>query len=129
MDYETLVSIFWTQSDRLADKPALRVKEAGSYGDISWGQLSNSVLNAGAGLLASGMEAGDRVGILSENRLEWIEADFAMMSAGGITVALYAPLTAAQIREQFVDCSPTVVFVSTSEQRDKLLSVRDQLPS
>src|SRR5437868_14339406 len=100
MDYETLVSIFWTQSERLADKPALRVKQAGSYGDISWPQLSNSVLNAGAGLLAAGMEGGDRVGILSENRLECIEADFAILPAGGDTDARFAPLTGAEVREQ-----------------------------
>ncbi len=129
MDHETLVSIFWSQAEALRDKTAVRVKSDGAYRDLSWARLSESVLRTGAGLIACGLDGGDRVGLLSENRLEWIEADFAIMSAGAITVALYAPLTAAQVLEQFTDCSPTVVFVSTSEQRDKLLSVRKHLPS
>src|SRR5438093_1097492 len=117
MDYETLVSIFWSQAEALNDSTALQIKREGVYRDVPWSELAEAVREIGAGLLACGVEGGDRIGLLSENRREWIEADFAIMSAGGITVALYAPLTAAQVKEQFADCAPTVVFVSTEEQR------------
>jgi long-chain acyl-CoA synthetase len=126
---ETLVSNFFDQAERLSGRAVLKVKRAGAYGDVLWGELSERVTNAAAGLLALGVEANDRVGILSENRQEWIEADFACMSVGGITVALHAPLTAAQVREQLADAGPAVVFVSTVEQRDKLQSVLPDLPS
>jgi long-chain acyl-CoA synthetase len=126
---ETLVSIFFDQAEQLADLPALKVKRGDTYVDIPWGGLSERVTNIAAGLLALGVEASERVGILSENRQEWIEADFACMTVGGITVALHAPLTAAQVRDQLADAGPAVVFVSTVEQRDKLLSVLPDLPS
>src|SRR5258706_12510699 len=119
MDYDTLVSIFWSQAETLKDAAALQIKSDGAYRDVPWSELAESVRQIGAGLIACGMEGGDRVGLLSENRREWIEADFGIMSAGGITVALYAPLTAAQVKEQFADCAPTRGFVSTPVQRDK----------
>src|ERR1051326_5449336 len=127
MDYDTLVSIFWSQAEKRKDITVLQIKTDGEYCDVSWSDLAQSVREIGAGLITCGMEGGDRVGLLSANRRGWIEAGFGIMSAGGITVPLYAPLTAAQVKEQFADCEPTVVFVSTADQRDKLLSVRNSI--
>jgi len=129
MSDETLVSIFDQQAKSRANQTALKIKREGAYRDVSWRELAGRVQAIAAGLLARGVQPGDRVGILSENRQEWIEADFAILSVGAITVALHAPLTPAQVREQFGDSAPVVAFVSTVEQRDKLLSVRADLPS
>lgn len=129
MNAETLPSIFHQQAERLADQTVLQVKREGAYHDVSWSELAAHVRSLAAGLRARGVQPGDRVGILSENRQEWIEADFAILSLGAITVALHAPLTPAQVREQFRDSAPRVVFASTAEQRDKLRSVRADLPS
>lgn len=129
MNAETLVSIFYAQAEQRAEKPTLLEKQEGIYREVSWRQLSENVRAIAGGLLASGVQPGDRVGILSENRREWIEADFAIMSTGAITVALHAPLTPAQVKEQFADSAPVAVFVSTVDQRDKLLSIRANLPS
>lgn len=129
MSSDTLVSLFYSQAEQLAGSPVALVKRDGRYGEVSWDSLSQSVTEIAAGLIARGVQTGDRVGLLSENRLEWIEADLGIMVAGAITVALYAPLTAAQVREQFADCAPVAAIVSTAEQRDKLLSVQELLPS
>lgn len=129
MNAETLISIFYAQAEQRADKPSLLAKQEGIYREVLWSQLAESVRAIAGGLLASGVQPGDRVGILSENRREWIEADFAIMSVGAITVALHAPLTPAQVKEQFADSTPVAVFVSTADQRDKLLSIRADLPS
>jgi long-chain acyl-CoA synthetase len=129
MNTNTLVSLFYAQAEQRADKPALLEKQEGVYREVPWRQLAENVRAIAAGLLASGVQPGDRVGILSENRREWIEADFAILSTGAITVALHAPLTPAQVKEQFMDSAPVVVFVSTADQRDKLLSIRAAIPS
>jgi long-chain acyl-CoA synthetase len=129
MTSETLVSVFNNQAGALPDRPLLRVKQDEAYQDVTWAEIQRSALNLAAGLLELGVEASDRVAILSENRQEWIEADFAIMSVGAITVALHAPLTAAQVKEQLADAEPVAVFVSNAEQRDKLLSVRAEIPS
>jgi long-chain acyl-CoA synthetase len=125
----TLVSRFYAEAARIPNAPALMVKREGLYQEVSWAELSERVRSLASVLISLGVEPGDRVGILSENRREWIEADFAIMSAGAITVALHAPLTARQVGDQFRDAGVKVVFVSTTEQRDKLLEVRHEVPS
>src|SRR5437588_6173066 len=129
MTSDTLVSIFFRQAESLDDAPFLRVKTEGQYRDVSWSTVAERVRAIAAGLIRHGVKPGDRVGMLSENRREWIEADLAIMSTGAITVALHSPLTSAQVREQFADAEPRIVLVSTAEQRDKVLEARPQLPS
>ena len=128
MTSETLVSIFYRQAAERAACPALRVKRDGVYGDVSWQALSERVKWAAAALIGMGVRPGDRVGILSANRQEFIEADFAALSVGAITVALHAPLTAAQVCAQFADAAPVVLFVADAEQREKLLRYGEFAP-
>src|SRR5437870_2724045 len=128
MSTETLVSRFYAEAARIPDAPALMVKREGTYRAVSWRELAQRVRSLAAALIMLGVRPGDRVGILSENRQEWIEADFAILSVGAITVALHAALTARQIRDQFLDAQPVVIFTSSPEQLDKLLEVRGELP-
>src|ERR1044071_3799522 len=125
MAAETLVSIFYSAAQARAEKPALRVKQDGAYRDVSWQTLAERVRRGAATLVGMGVRRGDRVGILSANRQEMIEADFAILSVGAITVALHAPLTAAQVSAQFADAAPVVIFVANAEQREKLLPLRE----
>ncbi|HEV2472507.1 MAG TPA: AMP-binding protein, partial [Chthonomonadales bacterium] len=120
MPYETLPSMFAMRSAELSDSAALLVKSGDAFRPILWKELRSRVYAIAAALLKSGIQKGDRIGILSENRREWIEADFGILCAGGITVALHAPLTAAQVRQQFQDCKPAAIFVSTATQQEKL---------
>ena len=81
------------------------------------------------GLLSLGLGSGDRVAIMSESRPEWLTADLAVLTLGGVTVPVYATLTAGQARYIIQDAGARVAFVSTAEQLDKLQSVRHELPS
>ncbi len=125
----TLTSLFFAQSIRCAEKPVLRIKQDGQWIDISWKQLSADVNASAASLINMGIQPGDRVGILSENRAEFIIADMSILAVGGITVALHSPLSAAQVHEQFSDSAPKIVFTSTKEQYLKLLSISSSIPS
>lgn len=128
MKEETLVSMFYSQAAAHAGRTAVRVKRDGKYVDVPWSEMADRARALAAGLIAQGVQPGDRIGILSENRLEWFLADFAILSVGAITVALHAPLTARQVLDQFADCGPVAVFLSGDVQRDKLRSVRAGLP-
>ena len=67
------------------DRPALAYKPKGdTYQDISYATLGESVAAFRSGLIAHGIQKGDRVAILSENRPEWAIADFGILSAGAI---------------------------------------------
>ena len=73
-----------------------------------------------------GMGRGERVAILSENRVEWTIADFASLLLGAVTVPVYATLTAEQTAYILRDSGARVIFVSTETQMQKVLSIREQ---
>src|SRR5687768_1433438 len=80
------------------DRPdALQYKSGGSYRPISHRELADRVRRAALGLRALGVQRGDRVAILSENRPEWAIADYACLTAGLTDVPLYPTLPADQI--------------------------------
>jgi long-chain acyl-CoA synthetase len=81
------------------------------------------------GLLELGIRPGDRVAILSENRPEWAIADYACLTARFTDVPIYPTLPAKQVEFNLRDSGATAVFVSTREQLQKLLEIRDRLPA
>ncbi len=127
MPAETLMSLFTDRTEGSPDGCVLRVKRNGVYEDISWSELAGRVYAVAAGLIACGVQPGDRVSLLSENRLEWIIADYAILAVRAVTVALHALSSATQVQTMLADCTPSLVFVSTAAQRYKVLSVRASL--
>jgi len=71
-------------------------------------------------LRAFGVRPGDRVAIMSENRVEWAIADFAALSTGAVVVPIYPTLSAAQVNALLEDAHPVVIFVSTAALLQKL---------
>ena len=78
--------MFFSQADRLANKPLFFVKHAGRYQPITWGQARQTVEALGTYLLQVPVNPGDRVLLLSENRPEWGIADLAIQSVRARTV-------------------------------------------
>jgi long-chain acyl-CoA synthetase len=81
------------------------------------------------GLAALGMARGDRVAIVSESRPEWLIADLAILTAGGVTVPVYPTLAAQQARYILRDAGARMAFVSTPAQAEKIQQVRHELPA
>lgn len=108
--------------------PAVRYKRHGLYHDLSWADYYEQALACAAALIEEGVEPGDRVGLLAENRVEWLLADMGIMSAGGVNVPPHAPLTAKQVQFQLADAGVRWLFVSNREQLDKIRQVRHELP-
>jgi len=71
---------------------------------------------------------GDRVAILSENRLEWALVDLAALCLGAVDVPIYPTLLPDDIAYILKDCQPAAIFVSTEEQAGKIAEVRSELP-
>lgn len=88
-----------------------------------------TVREIAAGLVARGLPPEGRVGLVSENRPEWIMCDLAIQFAGGVTVPAYPTLPHDQIRYIFNDAEVGIALASTSDQAEKVNSVRGQLPS
>ena len=101
-------------------------------GGIDWlssKEFFERVRDLSLGLSALGIGAGDRVVLLSESRPEWLLADLAILTAGGVTVPIYPTLSAEQGRYILQDSAAKAAIVSTRAQLEKIQEVRHQLPS
>jgi long-chain acyl-CoA synthetase len=127
--YRNLVELHRRQAERLGPRAALRFKRHGLYHDYPWEQYRADALACAAALIDAGVRPGDRVGLLSENRREWLTADMGLLAAGAVNVPPHAPLPARQVQFQLADSGVSWLFVSTREQLDKVNSVRSELPA
>jgi long-chain acyl-CoA synthetase len=129
MMYRNLADLLSRQATVLGPRTALRFKRDGLYRDISWDEYNARSLACATALVEVGIKPGDRVGLLAENRWEWLVADMGILTAGAVTVSPHAPLTAAQVQFQLADAEARWLFVSNREQLSKIRSIRSQLPA
>jgi long-chain acyl-CoA synthetase len=120
----TLTDLFYASVDRFRKPDHLRVKRGGAWVAISSDEFRAAVEEVSMGLRALGVEKGDRVAILSENRPEWAYADLAALCAGAVDVPIYSTLTPAQVLYLLNDSEAKVCFVSSPAQAQKVLEVR-----
>lgn len=127
--YRNITELQRVQAERLGPAVALRFKQHGIYHDLTWHDYREQSLAAAAALVEAGVEFGDRMGLVSENRVEWLIADMAILAAGAVNVPPHAPLTAEQIRFQLQDAGVSWLFVSGAGQLDKARSFARSLPA
>ena len=126
----TLISMFEGAVQQYGDKPALAHKpRGGTYQDISYREFGVSVDAFSKGLNALGVQKGDRIAILSENRPEWAISDFGILKVGAVNVPMFSTLTAAQVGYILKDSGAKIICVSTEKQLEKCLSIRDVVPT
>ncbi|MFN2571001.1 MAG: long-chain fatty acid--CoA ligase, partial [Gemmatimonadales bacterium] len=129
MNRGTLTQLFFTTVDRHAGLPAaFRSKVGGEWVTISHRESMARVQAISLGLRELGITAGDKVGIVSENRPEWALADYACLCSRAADVPIYPTLTPKQTEYILRDSESVAVFCSTTAQLDKLAEVRSGLP-
>ena len=126
---ETIPALFFRQAQRFGRQPLFWVKRSGRYQPMTWEDAAQLVNALSAFLLQEGVQRGDRVVILSENRPEWGIADLAIQRVGAWTVPLYPSLNEPDLLQILKDCEPAACVVSTPQQAQKLRAVRSQVPS
>src|ERR1700730_10504235 len=130
MDYEScrsLPAMFFEQADRLGDKPFLWAKQDGRYRPISWTTAAHDVRRLARALRSLGIGPGERIGLVSENRPEWIIADLAIMSAGAITVPAYVTHTVEDYRYVLANSGARAVIVSKPGLSARVLAAANQV--
>src|SRR5438046_10450825 len=128
MTYCNLATLHCHRAEALGPRTALRYKRDGLYHDLSWDDYRRQALACAAALVSAGIRPGDRVGLLAENRLEWLLADMGILTAGAVCVSPHAPLSALQVHFQLADAGVRWLFVSTREQLAKVQQVPSKLP-
>jgi long-chain acyl-CoA synthetase len=104
------------------------VKKDGRYAPMSMREFETKIKHFSLGLKSLGAGAGDKMIILSENRPEWVVADFANLCLGGITVPIYTTLVAEQVKYIINDSDAKIVLFSDAGQWDKIHAVKNELP-
>jgi long-chain acyl-CoA synthetase len=129
MNKGTLTQLFFTTVDRHAGlAAAFRSKVLGAWVPVTHRQAAERVQAISLGLRELGIKAGDKVGLVSENRPEWALSDYACLCARAADVPIYPTLTAKQTEYILRDSESVAVFCSTTEQVNKVLEVRGELP-
>ena len=132
MDYasfRSLPAMFFGVARQRAERPFLWAKRNGKYQSLSWTEASEQVGQLARGLVALGLEPGDRVALVSENRPEWVIADLAIMSAGGITVPAYVTNTVDDHRHILGNSGARIAIVSTAPLAERVIAAAEMVPS
>lgn len=126
--YANLAQMHRAVAEKLGPRTALRFKQDGLYRELSWTEYRRQADLAAVGLTALGLQVGDRVALLSENRPEWLLADIAVLSAGFVDVTLHAPLATKQVQYQVDHSQARGIIVSNQGQADKVYAAMADLP-
>ncbi|MFF0432610.1 AMP-dependent synthetase/ligase [Streptomyces sp. NPDC004327] len=110
------------------DVAVMAKKVAGAWADVTAKQFLAEVRGAAKGLIAAGIEPGDRVALLSRTRYEWVLLDFAIWSAGAVTVPVYETSSPEQIQWILGDSGAKLALVESAAHRASVESVRANLP-
>ena len=124
----TLVELYRTAFTQQPRPDAFRFKANGAWQDVSSAAALERVQAVAAALHKLGIQKGDRVALLSENRLEWALADLGILTAGAATVPVYPTLTAMQAKHILGDSEARIVIVSNASQLQKVVTLALELP-
>ncbi|HVK26467.1 MAG TPA: AMP-binding protein [Actinokineospora sp.] len=123
-DEESLTDMVWANADRFADAVALRRRVDGSWIDVTTADFAAQVIALAQGLIGVGLGPGDRVALLSRPRYEWTLLDFAIWTAGCVSV----PVSIADDLVSVLGKSAAkAVIVETTDDRHAVEGVVDRL--
>ena len=126
LQLKTINDIFFLVATSSQPRAVLYMDAAGKWQAFSGMQMYQRVRTFAEALGRWGIQKGDRIAILGENRWEWAVADFAALAIGAVDVPIYPTLTAEQIGVLLADSGARVAVVSSRQQYDKVATVRSQ---
>ena len=107
----------------------LRRKVNGTWAAVTWREFAGEVRAVAAGFIAAGIRSGDRVGLMSRTRYEWTLLDYAILTAGGVTVPIYPTSSLEQVEWILGDSGAVAVVVETDDHAGMVATARAGLPA
>lgn len=126
---KTINHVFRNRVEKYRNRTAVEKKLNGEWQTASWKEYYRNSRAAGLGLCALGLKKGDRVCILSENRLEWLYSDMGTLGAGAVVVPIYTTLTSEEIAYIIGNSESRFIFVENDVQLNKVLEAVDSCPT
>ncbi|MBK9136907.1 MAG: AMP-binding protein [Betaproteobacteria bacterium] len=125
---KTLPQMLREQARLRPDAVALRQKDFGIWQPITWAQYHRRALHVGLGLRALGLGQRAHLGVISENRIEWVLAQMGAGLVGAVTVGVYPTSPTPEVAYVLAHADVEVVVCEDQEQTDKVLEALPQLP-
>jgi long-chain acyl-CoA synthetase len=119
--FDNLLTLFLTRAAEKGDTPFLWAKRDGEWRPISWSEAARQVASLAASLKRIGLQPGDRVALVSENRPEWLISDLAIMAAGCVTVPTYTTNTERDHSHVLGNSGARAVIVSNQKLARNLI--------
>ena len=129
MDTITINQMVQNTIQQHGSQTALSHKVDKEYQDISYATLAERIKDFCLGLTQLGLQKGDRVALLSENRPEWAITDLAILAGGGVTVPMFSTLTSAQVEYIVRDSGAKILCVSSERQLQKIKDWDTNVPT
>lgn len=108
---------------------ALSVPRGGAWVGVTSQEFLDQVRAVAKGIIANGVDAGERIGVMSRTRYEWTVVDYAIWYAGCVSVPVYETSSAEQIQWMLSDSGAVAVFVESEKNRRTYDEVADQIPT
>jgi long-chain acyl-CoA synthetase len=125
----SLPALLVKNAKRFGDgRVALREKEFGIWQSVTWRQYLEHVRNFSLGLIALGLKPGQAIGIIGDNRPEWIYAELAAQAAGAIPFGIFQDSILSEVAYIIDHSGAAMIVAEDQEQVDKILDLKDQLP-
>jgi long-chain acyl-CoA synthetase len=125
---KTIADLLPLAAVKHAERPALRHKLGDQWVDVSYAELGDIAREIALGLVDLGLEPGDKVSILAHTRVEWTEACFGILTAGGVLVTIYQTNSAEECQYVLAHSDSRMVFVEDGEQLEKIRTVEADCP-
>jgi long-chain acyl-CoA synthetase len=119
--FDNLVAMFLARAVEKGDEPFLWAKREGAWRATSWNEAARQVASLAASLRSIGLQPGDRVCLVSENRPEWLITDLAIMAAGCVTVPTYTTNTTRDHSHILENSGARAVVVSSQKLATNLI--------
>ena len=123
-----LTEMVWLNETSYPETVLFSRKTAQGWVDVTARQFAEEVRRVAAGLVASGVSPGDRVALMSKTRYEWTLCDYAIWTAGGVTVPIYETSSAEQVQWILSDSAAVAAIVESRQHATIVQDVRDGLP-
>jgi long-chain acyl-CoA synthetase len=128
-DSASLADVVFSRGASQPQAVALRRRSGdGSWRDVTAGVFRDEVAALAKGLVAAGVEPGERIGLMSRTRYEWTLIDYAIWAAGAVTVPVYETSSAEQVEWILSDSGARAVFAETAAHASLIDGVRSRLP-
>jgi long-chain acyl-CoA synthetase len=127
-DALTLIELLDHSCRDHGERPALADKQEGAWQSLTYAELAAQVRQFACGLMALGIDRGDRVAMISENRPEWVVCDFGILSAAAVNVAMFPSLPSGQMQTILADSGAWLLIVGSQSLLEKALVVREAIP-